>query len=77
MNPRLLPRNFLDRALRVAYRLLRGVLDLPDRPLDLARAFVGLALFLKPLVASQSAHGLFDPTLGLLAEFAHLDPPLI
>jgi hypothetical protein len=69
-------RNLFERMFCVLHRPFHSVLDIRNRPFDLACTFVILALVLEPLVAGQAAHGLLDPTLGLFAEFAHLYPPL-
>jgi hypothetical protein len=68
----LLLRNLIERMLCV----LHGVLDVRDRTLHLARAFIILALFLEALVTSKAADGLLDPTLCFLAEFAHFESSL-
>jgi hypothetical protein len=68
----LLLRNLIERMLCG----LHGVLDVRDRTLYLARAFIVLAFFLEPLVASKAADGLLDATLCFLAEFAHLNTSL-
>jgi hypothetical protein len=70
-------RNLLERMFCVLRRPFHSVLDVRNRPFDLACTFAILALLLEPLVAGQAAHGLLDPTFGLFAEFAHLYPPLI